>query len=316
MYTFFPSLLLSFRFLPPQQTVPAVQTLLELGAPANAVNQLGQSTPMHMAVAGRQPSTIAKVLDLLLQYGGNGNVADAQGRLPIDLCPPDVSWKDKLAPAPPLWYTSLQQVDLLAFRTSCDDLATLEAPVETWQFRGQSVIEWIFETFLKRECYEEKICWPFLKYWVGREPLAQIPNDEDSLFCQYIQQRRPQHKELVNLLVPYLPSDLWQWLHRSARKNDLPTVQYCLQVLHVNPNLRGRQGMTALQFAARSGHMEILNYLLQCPDIDLQITDDRGQTPLDAARSNQRQDVIAALERKIGSLPSGKEFLHGSDHKG
>lgn len=282
--------------------VEAVTTLLELGAPVNVANRLGNSTPMHMAVAGRKPETIGIVLDLLLQYGADVNVTDSQGQLPMDLSPSDVTWKDKVAPAPPLWYTALQQVDLAAFRASFEDNSTSfsEVAVEKWQFRGQLVVECMFQVFVEYQYDEETIVWPFLEFWFHRQHLQPIPNDEDTFFSQYIQQRRPRYPELVKLVKPHLPPDVWQWLHRSARKNDLEALQYCVQVLHVDPNLRGRQGMTALQFAARSGQMQVLQYLLDCSNIDVHITDDRGQTPLDAARSNQRREAIAAIERKLG----------------
>ena len=269
----------------------------------NVANRLGNSTPMHMAVTGRKPETTGTVLDLLLKYGADVNLTDSQGQLPMDLCPSEAPWKDKVAPAPPLWYTALQQVDLATFRASCEDSKTHpEVAVEKWQFRGQLVSECMFQVFVENEYDEETIVWPFVKFWFNRQDFYSIPSDEDSFFSQYIQQRRPQHSELMKLLQPHLPPDAWQWLHRSARKNDLPAVQYCVQVLHVDPNLRGRQGMTALQFAARSGQMQVLQFLLDCPNIDVHVTDDRGQAPLDAARSNQRHEAIEAIERKLGTI--------------
>ncbi|GAX17375.1 uncharacterized protein FisN_5Hh013 [Fistulifera solaris] len=284
--------------------VEAVTALLELGAPVNAQNRLGNSTPMHMAVAGRNPETIGPVLDLLLQYGADVNITDVQGQLPFELCPPHAEWRDKVAPAPPLWYSALQRVDLEAFRSSCkDDADQLGAP-EKWQFRGHSVADCMFQVFVENEFDESSVVFPFVAFWFNQQYTHNISNDEESFFSQYIQQRRPRHPELVKLLQPHFPSDLWQWLHRSARKNDLATVQYCIDVLHVDPNLQGRQGMTALQFAARSGQMQVLHYLLNLPNIDVNITDDRGQTPLDAARSNHRQEAVAAIEHKLGLASS------------
>ena len=50
------------------------------------------------------------------------------------------------------------------------------------------------------------------------------------------------------------------------------------------------------QFAARSGQKNILCYLLSLDSIDAGAKDDRGQTALDAARVNDKQEVVAALE--------------------
>jgi ankyrin repeat protein len=66
--------------------------------------------------------------------------------------------------------------------------------------------------------------------------------------------------------------------------------------VHIHPNVQGRQGMTPLQFAARSGKTELVKYLLSLPDIDIHVQDDRGQTALDAAKVNHKQDVVAMLE--------------------
>jgi ankyrin repeat protein len=76
-------------------------------------------------------------------------------------------------------------------------------------------------------------------------------------------------------------------------------ARFLVETLHVDPNGKGRQGMTPLQFAARSGRMEILQYLLSLSSIDVQITDDRGQTALDAAQVNHHEAAVAALEAHI-----------------
>jgi ankyrin repeat protein len=90
-----------------------------------------------------------------------------------------------------------------------------------------------------------------------------------------------------------------QLLHEVARRNETAMARFLVETLHVDPNCPGRQGMTPLQFAARSGRMEILEYLLSLSSIDVQATDDRGQTALDAARVNQKEEAATALEARI-----------------
>ena len=90
-----------------------------------------------------------------------------------------------------------------------------------------------------------------------------------------------------------------QLLHEAARRNETAMARFLVETLHVDPNGKGRQGMTPLQFAARSGCMEILHYFLSLSSMDVQATDDRGQTALDAARVNHHEDAVEALEAYI-----------------
>lgn len=84
-------------------------------------------------------------------------------------------------------------------------------------------------------------------------------------------------------------------LHDSARRGLTPMVDFLLTTLKVDVNAKGRQGMTALQFAARSGKIDMVKHLLlQKPDLD--ITDDRGQTALQAAKTNNKDEIVALLE--------------------
>jgi Ankyrin repeats (many copies) len=47
-------------------------------------------------------------------------------------------------------------------------------------------------------------------------------------------------------------------LHQAARFNEVAFAQFLIDVLHVDPNAKGRQGMTPLHFAARSGQVEMV----------------------------------------------------------
>jgi hypothetical protein len=42
--------------------------------------------------------------------------------------------------------------------------------------------------------------------------------------------------------------------------------------------------------------MQTLNYLLSLPTLDATLTDDRGQSALDAARVNDKKEALQALD--------------------
>jgi hypothetical protein len=87
-------------------------------------------------------------------------------------------------------------------------------------------------------------------------------------------------------------------LHDAARRGLVPMVDFMLTTLKVDVNAKGRQGMTALQFAARSGKTDMVQHLLSSSlqTVDISIADDRGQTALQAAKANNKPDIVALLE--------------------
>lgn len=106
-------------------------------------------------------------------------------------------------------------------------------------------------------------------------------------------------EETCRLLIQHeatVTPDLEQLLHAACRKNELQFAKLLTEIVRVDPNVKGRQGMTPLQFAARSGRTEMVQYLLSLPNIDISIPDDRGKTALDAAKVNEKEDVVALLE--------------------
>jgi len=65
----------------------------------------------------------------------------------------------------------------------------------------------------------------------------------------------------VDLLIKggaTLTDDTAQLLHQAARRGEVSFARFLMERLHVDANVKGRQGMTPLQFAARSGKMEML----------------------------------------------------------
>ena len=87
-----------------------------------------------------------------------------------------------------------------------------------------------------------------------------------------------------------------QLLHDAARRNLISMADFLIRTGSVDPNSKGRQGMTPLHFAARSGKKDMTEFLLNNFPMDTSVTDDRGKTALDAAKANNKEEIIALLE--------------------
>jgi len=86
-------------------------------------------------------------------------------------------------------------------------------------------------------------------------------------------------------------------LPTAAQRRKLFAIQFLLK--HgVDPNVQGRQGMTALIFASRTGRKEIVECLLENDALDLNITDNAGKKAIDYATANNKEEVIALLLKK------------------
>lgn len=120
-------------------------------------------------------------------------------------------------------------------------------------------------------------------------------------------------KDTAILLVEYgvkvCPPTTDYLLHDSARRGKLEMVKFLIEEMLVDPNTKGRQGMTPLHFAARSGKTQVVKWLIQykplIPDknvvVDTFQLDQRGKTALDAAKANEKQDIIDLLRTKTQS---------------
>ena len=87
-------------------------------------------------------------------------------------------------------------------------------------------------------------------------------------------------------------------LHDASRRGNLSMLELLLGTVLVDDedavNTPGRQGLTPLHFACRSGRLEVAQLLVRA-GADPTGTNDAGKTPLDAAVANDKQDVVAFL---------------------
>ena len=99
--------------------------------------------------------------------------------------------------------------------------------------------------------------------------------------------------------------DIQQTWMTIARRNYLDLAQLWWDRLQINPvGVRNRQGMTVLQFAARSGHVRMVEWLLGHSSFSndrmtliewMESQDHRGHTALTAAKANQHETIVELL---------------------
>ena len=109
-----------------------------------------------------------------------------------------------------------------------------------------------------------------------------------------------QRMELVNAVTTQsgtTPLHWCVWTSGSCSSSQMAILE--LLLLHgANPHALDRHGNSAAHYAAASGSLTALQYLIitsaDC-HVDAQGRNDRGQTPLDCAREFQREHVVAWL---------------------
>ncbi|KAL7466526.1 hypothetical protein ACHAXS_006828 [Conticribra weissflogii] len=85
----------------------------------------------------------------------------------------------------------------------------------------------------------------------------------------------------------------------SGRRGDLEAIRFLINEVGVDPNCRGRQGMTCLHFAARGGKTEVVAWLLGLGDsVDVGMKDDAGKTALEYASANRKEEIVDMLSRQ------------------
>eukprot|EP00977_Amphora_coffeiformis_P006944 scaffold1511_cov170-Amphora_coffeaeformis.AAC.15 len=117
--------------------------------------------------------------------------------------------------------------------------------------------------------------------------------------CQALQDRFEQSDEYGESLPPLLSADeVAGYWHNAARRGQLPFMKALHHYLPTlfDVNAVNRQGMTAIHFAARSGQVSIVLYLLSLPSTKVFQPDTRGKTALDAAHVNGHATVVELLQ--------------------
>lgn len=91
-------------------------------------------------------------------------------------------------------------------------------------------------------------------------------------------------------------TEIQSMLPDLARKGNLRMIQFLSNIMDLDVNIRGRQDMTALHFAARGGKVEIVEWILDsCPKVDVNALDGVGKKAVDYAMANGRDDIAFLL---------------------
>jgi ankyrin repeat protein len=299
----------------------------------HAGNRLTGATPLHCSIqssqaALRKPQRL-RCIDLLLQHGADPTKLDLLGRTPVEyLDDEDIDRTEILAllePSQPAIFKAL------ASRRNVDELQTILSR-DTTQinavYQGVTPLLQVVHTWCDDHDDDDddhagdSFCTTTFQFLVNNgvaDLTATNDNDETAvdLLCTSILQRYKQSKSIedtalkawkaaVDMLVEknatHGASATTVWLE-IARRNylELAELWTTWKISPVGDTIvMNRQSMTPLQFAARSGHAQMVDLLLrEYPMIDISHQDQRGQTALQAAQVNGHDEIFQMLQEHL-----------------
>ncbi|XP_064397038.1 uncharacterized protein LOC135343935 isoform X2 [Halichondria panicea] len=80
-------------------------------------------------------------------------------------------------------------------------------------------------------------------------------------------------------------------VHYAVLNESLPIVTYYVSYLKCDPNIPCLSDTTLLQLACSGGHLDIVQFLQQCPACDFQESDRSGKTPLHYALGAEQMEI-------------------------
>jgi len=139
------------------------------------------------------------------------------------------------------------------------------------------------------------------------------------LFCAAVGNRVSEISSLLKdhpeIDVNWTDSTRWTALHFACRKGHVEIVKLLLAHPKIDVNLRSSNGDTPLSFGCWSGRVSVVRLLLEDPRVDITLENENGYTPLWWASCKERHEVIEwliASGRDLGDL-NKKRNWRGKD---
>ena len=85
----------------------------------------------------------------------------------------------------------------------------------------------------------------------------------------------------------------------AASSGNLKMIEYLLECEHIDVNIQNNSGTTALMFALRSGNIEVVKKLLQHKETDINLKNKQNFNALDFAKHHKRFNEITRINKEI-----------------
>ncbi len=294
----------------------------------DAKNKITGATPLHCAIqSSKAPEKRLDVVRLLVERGkANASLGDTKGSIPYDYCDEDdTDLKQLLHPVIPPIFKALLEHDIEQAQVI---LQQLPSTVETRHLSKTPLLV-VVDLLMEDSESESHLHMLELLLQHGAKPDASAPVDRGGHFQipQGDETDPPLHQvccalkdayrsdsgaaavltlsRAAQMLVEHgasLTEPTRFLVHDAARRGHVKFLSFMVTTLKIDINTVGRQGMTPLHFAARSGQTQMVQFMLESyPELDVAITDDQGKSPLDAATANNKVDIVQLLQEKLNS---------------
>ena len=134
------------------------------------------------------------------------------------------------------------------------------------------------------------------------------------LFCAAVGNRVSEISSLLKdhpeIDVNWTDSTRWTALHFACRKGHVEIVKLLLAHPKIDVNLRSSNGDTPLSFGCWSGRVSVVRLLLEDPRVDVKLKDNSGRTQLQLAAYNDELEVMEWL------IASGRDLGTSRTRKG
>ena len=309
-----------------------MEVLIDAGANVDAINNITGATPLHCAIqSSKVPEKRVQVVRLLLERGkANASLGDSKGAIPYDYCgEQDFELKQLLRPATPPIFQAIANQDLNKAR---EILHQQPSAVES-QYFSKSPLVYLIDRFIdqannnndEQKLIQLEIMEMLLQN--GSDPNVSAPASFDDpssmqgtepsdpplyqIFSALKEtfQSDPEGDKILTRAASILlehgatPTEAAQFLaHDAARRGKTDFLAFLVRTLKMDINTPGRQGLTPMHFAARSGQTKTVQFMLESyPELDLHRKDDQGKSALDYAIANHREESVRLLQEKMSS---------------